>query len=146
MTLDYPNDGKIRNQYVPGTGGGTGKAWVQFDLSSTWALYGETNLTGATLSLWNQNGTGRRFWVAGVADTAGLEGWDQTTLTWSNAPANDYYNLPTMGYAFDYSKCYNNTNIWEVPGSGSVMDVSVPSNCGGQQNHYRLEHERHPAG
>jgi autotransporter-associated beta strand protein len=126
-------NGAIRNQYVSGTGGATGKAWVQFDLSSTWAAYGQANLASATLTLWNQNGTGRRFWVAGIADSAGLEGWDQNTLTWSNAPANNYYNLPTMGYGFDYAKCYNNTNIWEVNGAAQTagIDVSTPVNTQG---------------
>ena len=127
-TYSFVN-GAIRNQYVyaTGAGGQTGKAWIQFDLSSIWALYGQTNLTDAKLWLWNQNGTSRQFWVAGIADGAGLEGWDQNTLTWSNAPANDYFNPPTIGYGFDYSKCYAGTNIWEVIGGAQGIDVSTPA-------------------
>lgn len=128
----YSHDGKIRNEYVPGTGGATGKAWIQFHLSSIWAQYGETNLANATLTLWNQNGTSRPFWVVGVADSAGLEGWVSTNLTWTNAPANDYYNLATMGYGFDYSKCYAHTNVWEVTHDAAEgIDVSTAGNTQG---------------
>jgi len=129
-TYSFVN-GAIRNQFLnPALGGNTGKAWVQFDLSSAWALYGQANLTNATLTLWNQNGISRRFWVAGIADGAGLEGWDQSTLTWSNAPANDYFNLATMGYGWDNSKIFGGTNIWDNLGTGGVF-VTTPSNTQG---------------
>jgi autotransporter-associated beta strand protein len=123
-------NGSIRNQYVVGTGGTAGKAWIQFDLGSNWAFYGQTNLTSATLTLWNQNGSTRRFQVAGIADSAGLEGWTASALTWSNAPANDYSNLTTMGYSWDFSKCFGGTNIWDNLATGGI-DCSVPANAQG---------------
>lgn len=132
-TAFSPVNGAIRNQYVVGTGGATGKAWVQYDLTGTWALYGQTNLTSATMALWNQNGTGRAFWVAGIADSAGLESWaaDLSLVTWSNAPANDYFNLATMGYAFDWSKIHGGTNLWQVPADGIGVDVAAGANTQG---------------
>ena len=117
--------GAIRNQYTVAAGGQTGKAWIQFDLSETWALYGQTNLSDAKLWLWNQNGSSRQFWVAGIADGAGLESWDQNSLTWSNAPANDYFNTNRMGYGWDYSKLYGGTNLWEVNSGAQGIDVST---------------------
>lgn len=119
-------NGAIRNQWSLGAGGQTGKAWIQFDLAGTWAKYGKANLADAQLWLWNQNGASRQFWVAGVADGAGLESWDMNTLTWSNAPANDY-STTNLAYAFDYSKCYGGTNLWMVVTGTQGIDVSTPS-------------------
>lgn len=129
-TYSFVN-GSIRNQYTQALGGQTGKAWIQFDLTSIWAFYGQSNLTSATLALWNANGNSRQFWVAGIADSAGLDGWDQNTLTWSNAPANELSNLSRIGYAWDYSKCFGGTNVWEVNSGSLGVDVSVPSNTQG---------------
>gem|GEM_PF-1681000 len=119
-------NGSIRNQYSVGAGGATGKAWIQFDLASTWANYGQANLSDAKLWLWNQNGSSRQFFVAGIADGAGLESWDQTTLTWSNAPANDYFNPNSAAWGWDYSKCYGGTNLWMVITQPQGFDVSTP--------------------
>jgi len=103
--------------------GDVGKAWIQFDLSGSWDLYGKSNLVAANLWLWCYNGTTCQFWVASLADEAGLEGWDMWDLWWTNAPGNDV----NSGYKFDYTKCYGGTNIWErwstnPPG----IDVSIP--------------------
>lgn len=120
-------NGSIRNQYTVAAGGQTGKAWIQFDLASTWAKYGQANLADAKLWLWNQNGSSRQFYVAGIADSAGLEGWNQTTLTWSNAPANDFTNPNSAAWGFDYSKCYGGTNLWMVITQPQGFDTSVPT-------------------
>jgi hypothetical protein len=97
-----------------------GKAWIQFNLTNAWALYGQANLVSATLTFWGENGTGRQFWVAGLADGAGLEGWNQSALTWSDAPGNNV----TSGRLFDYTKCYSGTNLWE--GNGDGADLARP--------------------
>lgn len=59
-TYSFVN-GSIRNQYTQALGGQTGKAWIQFDLTSIWAFYGQSNLTSATLALWNANATAGNF-------------------------------------------------------------------------------------
>ena len=98
-----------------------GKVWLQFDLSSVWTTYGEANLTSATLTIYGENGTGRRFDIAGLSDSAGLEGWDMNTLDWNNAPAND----PSSGTSLNTSLLYNGgTPIWHVDGGG--VDLARP--------------------
>jgi pectate lyase len=97
-----------------------GKAWIQFDLSNAWATYGRSNLVSATLTLWGENGPGRSFDVAGLADSTGLENWDMSTLTWSNAPAN---NVAT-GDSFDWSKVYGGAALWLARSGG--IDLARP--------------------
>lgn len=110
----------IRNQPAS-----AGKVWMQFDLTSIWTTYGQANLIGATLSIWNANGTGRQFDVAGLADSSGLEGWTPGSVAdWASAPAN----VAASGHAFNSTQIYSGTNIWEVrqpPALGH--DVSNPT-------------------
>lgn len=109
----------VRGKTVTDSGTGAitdeewGKAWLQFDLSSVWATYGQANLASATLTIWGENGTGRRFSVAGLLDSLGLENWDMNTLSWDNAPGND----PTSGTAIDFSKVYGGAPLWTVQNS-----------------------------
>jgi len=98
-----------------------GKAWIQFDLSEVWARYGRTNLVSATLTLWGENGISRQFNVAGLADNPALENWKMWNLWWTNAPGNDV----TSGWAFDWSKVYAGTNLWEARGTTGI-DLARP--------------------
>jgi hypothetical protein len=86
------------------------KIWLDFDLSSAWATYGQANLVSATLTLWGENGPTRRFDVAGLNDgTAGETTWTSAGLTWANAPGNNV----ASGYKFDSSTIiYQRTALW----------------------------------
>jgi hypothetical protein len=92
-----------RNQATPvgaPTTGIANKIWLDFDLSSAWATYGQGNLVSATLTLWGENGPTRRFDVVGLNDgTAGETTWTAAGLSWANAPGNDV----TSGYLFSPS-------------------------------------------
>jgi hypothetical protein len=103
-----------------------GKAWIQFDLSSVWATYGEANLTSATFTIWDANGTSRRIDMAGLVDSSGLEGWTPAGLTWNNAPANNI----TSGYLFDTSLIYGGADLWQAVGGGvDVSDATYAQNA-----------------
>lgn len=97
-----------------------GKVWLQYDLSSVWATYGEDNLTSATLTIWGENGTGRKFDIAGLLDSAGLENWDMNTLNWNNAPAQ----VVDSGTTIDTSLIYGGAPLWTVDGGG--VDLGRP--------------------
>lgn len=97
-----------------------GKVWLQFDLTDVWATYGKENLASATLTIWGENGTGRRFSVAGLSDGLGLEGWDMNTLTWDNAPGND----ATSGTAIDFGMVYGGAPLWTVQDSSTDSVVT----------------------
>jgi len=101
------------------------KVWIGWDLQEVWDTYGQTNLVDAIFTYWGENGTTRSFWVAALADSVGLDGWDNDSIHWTNAPANILYTsdpgTPQARCAFDYSKCFLGTNIWEGwPGSIAV--------------------------
>ena len=108
---------------------GSSKAWLGWDLSSVWASYGQANLKDASLTLWGENGTGRSFWVAALDNSTGLDGWSQNTLTWNNAPGNSatqtYPGSTTLNQAFDWSKVYGGTNIWQVSGGGNALTTDL---------------------
>jgi pectate lyase len=111
---------------------GANKMWLGWDLSSVWAAYGKANLVDASLTLWGENGTSRSFWVTALNDGASLDGWGQTTITWNNAPGNSatqtYPGSASLNAAFDWSKCHNGTNLWEVSGGNNALtaDLSRP--------------------
>jgi hypothetical protein len=104
-----------------------GKVWLQYDLSSVWATYGKENLASATLTIWSENGTGRRFSVAGLLDGLvdydddeneySLETWTQGGLDWYNAPGND----PTIGTGVDMLKT---TLLWTCQTSSTDAIVT----------------------
>jgi hypothetical protein len=80
------------------------KSWLQFDLTS---LYTEDstikgNITNAILTFYGgKSETGAKTYVVtGLKDSAGLEGWLATALTWNNAPAN----VTTSPTALDTTK------------------------------------------
>lgn len=110
-----------------------GKVWLQYDLSSIWATYGKENLTGASLTIWSENGTGRRFSVAGLLDGLtdydeyeneySLESWTMADLSWYNAPGND----PFSGTAVDFSMVYGGAAMWTCQTSSTdaiVVDLA----------------------
>jgi autotransporter-associated beta strand protein len=106
--------------------GQAGKSWLAWDLSGDWALYGQTNLVNSSFTIWSENGTSRNFKVVALQNSLGLDGWDQTTLHWSNAPANTAVNLDSeldpgstiARQQLDWAKIYNGTNLWEANGGG----------------------------
>ena len=110
------------------------KLWIGWDLSAAWAFYGQSNLVDASFTYWGENGTSRSFWVAALDDSAGLDNWGQDTIEWTNAPGNIYYTSdPGTGplrCAFDYTKCYGGTNIWEGGAGGVAVNLANP-NFGG---------------
>lgn len=110
-----------------------GKAWIQFNLANTWATYGEANLTNASLTIWNANGTTRSFNISALADNSGQENWVSNGVTWTTAPANNVGTTytATAGYFWDWTKVYSGTNIWKVAGSGGidVSDVAYSQNA-----------------
>lgn len=89
-----------------------GKVYFQFNLASTWATYGQANLTGATLTLWGENGNARTFNIFGLNDSAALDGWNMSTLSWLNAPAN-----ATGSNEFDPTK---SSLLWASSGTTGV--------------------------
>jgi|GEM_PF-999706 len=111
---------------------GANKMWMGWDLAGLWGQYSKANLVDASLALWGENGTGRSFWVAALDDGAGLDGWGQNTITWNDAPGNSatqtYPSSASLNAAFDWSKCYNGTNLWEVSGGNNAQtaDLSRP--------------------
>jgi hypothetical protein len=104
-----------------------GKVWLQFDLSSVWAAYGQENLVGASLTIWSENGTGRRFSVAGLNDGTWVEDgmggymdaetWQASTLSWDNAPGQD----ASIGTAVDTSVT---TLLWTCQSSATDAIVT----------------------
>jgi hypothetical protein len=128
--------GSSRNQAGTADNPTTGlanKIWLQFDLSSVWATYGQANLTSATITLWGENGNTRRFDVAGLTDglqyeddngdpIGSYEDWQSSTLTWNNAPGNATYN----GYTF-----LNSTLLYQRTSSAVLPDAtSLPLPAG----------------
>lgn len=105
------------------------KAWIGWDLSSVWTTYGQANLVDASLTLWGENGTGRSFWVSALNDSSGLDGWNPLTLTWNNAPGNSatqtYPGSTTLNQAFDWSKVYGGTNIWQVTSGNNALTADL---------------------
>jgi len=69
------------------------KSWVQFDLSSVYVanpgLKGNVTIATLTVAGTASNTVTKPYIINGLNDSAGLEGWDPTTLTWNNAPGND---------------------------------------------------------
>jgi hypothetical protein len=109
--------GSTRNQAGTAdnpTIGAANKIWLEFDLSSVWAAYGQANLASATITLWGENGNTRRFDVAGLNDGFD-QAWTASTLSWSNAPGNATYN----GYKFD-----NSTLIYQRASSAVLPDAT----------------------
>jgi hypothetical protein len=97
------------------------KIWLDFDLSSAWATYGQANLVSATLTLWGENGPTRRFDVAGLNDgTAGETTWTSAGLTWANAPGNNV----ASGYKFDSSTIIYQRTAAGVAGVDNASLVS----------------------
>jgi len=100
-----------------------GKVWLQFDLSSIWATYGKENLSSASLTIWSENGTGRRFSVAGLIDGLidydeeenpySLETWTRSSTNWYNAPGQD----AASGTAINFSMVYNSAPLWTCQNS-----------------------------
>jgi hypothetical protein len=97
------------------------KIWLDFDLSSAWAAYGQSNLVSATLTLWGENGPTRRFDVAGLNDgTAGETTWTSAGLTWANAPGNNV----ASGYKFDSSTIIYQRTATGVAGPNNTTLIS----------------------
>jgi pectate lyase len=69
------------------------KSWLQFDLNDIYAsnpgLKG--HVTGATLTFTGtvDNTVAKPYIVNGLNDSAGLESWSASSLTWNNAPGNN---------------------------------------------------------
>jgi autotransporter-associated beta strand protein len=107
------------------------KLWIGWDLASAWSFYGQSNLVNASFTYWGENGTTRSFWVAALKDSEGLDGWDQATVDWTTAPGNTanvtYPGSTVLNQAFDWTKCYLGTNIWQGVAGGVAVDVSNPS-------------------
>jgi autotransporter-associated beta strand protein len=99
------------------------KLWIGWDLSAAWVFYGKANLVDASFTYWGENGTSRNFWVAALDNSVELDGWGQDTIEWTSAPANILYTsdpgTANLRCAFDYTKCYLGTNIWQG-GAGSI--------------------------
>jgi hypothetical protein len=108
-----------------------GKAWISFDLSSIFAIPGQSpsDLTSVNFKFWDANGPTRLFDVAGLLDgslaadnTTLLEDWTPDTNTdWFTAPANvatiDPANVtPPLNdparYAFEAAKIHGGAPIW----------------------------------
>lgn len=108
------------------------KAWIGWDLSQVWATYGKANLVDASLTLWGENGVQRTFWVSALKDSEGLDGWGQTTITWNNAPGNSatqtYPGTTALNQAFDWARCYNGTNLWEVSSGNNALTADLGTN------------------
>lgn len=94
------------------TSGDWGKVWLQFDLADVWATYGKENLVAAKLKIWSENGTTRRFSVAGLSDGID-ESWTMSNLSWTNAPGNNI----DSGMTLDTTKIYGGTDLWRVQNS-----------------------------
>jgi hypothetical protein len=114
------------------TAGQSGKSWMGWDLTEAWSFYGQTNLVNSSFTIWGENGTGRNFKVAALKDDLGLDGWDQGTLHWTNAPGNDAVNLDSQldpgntlaRQQLAWPKIYKGTNLWEASGGG--VDLARP--------------------
>jgi len=112
-------------------------AWLGWDLASTWALYGKSNFVASSFTYWGENGTGRDFNFAALAEL-GLDGWDQATLQYTNAPGAKAVNLdsepdPSAGVngnkppkqQLDWTKIYHGTNLWMVNGGNPAVTANV---------------------
>jgi hypothetical protein len=123
--------GSTRNQAGTALNPTTGianKIWLQFDLSSVWATYGQANLASATITLWGENGNNRRFDVVVLNDGVN-EAWTASTLSWATAPGN----VVNSGYAFSSSTLiYQRTSSAGTPtdplGVSLVPAVPIDSN------------------
>jgi len=108
---------------------GANKAWLGWNLSSVWNLYGQANLVDASFTWWGENGTGRTFSVAALSDSAGLDGWSQSTLNWNNAPGNSatqsWPGTAADNAAFDWSKCHGGSYIWAVSGGNNALTADL---------------------
>jgi len=105
------------------------KAWMGWDLSAVWTLYGQANLADASLTVWGENGTGRSFLVAALDDSTGLDGWSQAGLTWNNAPGNSatltYPGSTALNQAFDWTRVYGGTGIWTVSSGNNALTADL---------------------
>lgn len=68
----------------------TRKAYMRFDLSGLAAptLTPEAKLQLDVRSMFGNGGNSHGFRVYGINDTAAGQNWDETTITWNNAPGN----------------------------------------------------------
>jgi hypothetical protein len=68
------------------------KSWVQFDLTAIYAanpgLKGNVVSATLTFAASGTGNSGKTYIVNGLNDSAGLENWSSSTLTWNNAPGN----------------------------------------------------------
>lgn len=108
------------------TVGTSDKLWLQFDLSSVWATYGQANLASATLTLWGENGNTRNFDVSGLADNAGLDSWTSAGLTWANAPGNN----TASGYELAWGSIYSGVPLWLGRADGTLLPLPTGSTLG----------------
>ncbi len=112
-------------------------AWLGWDLSPTWSFYGQSNLVSSSFTYWGENGTSRDFNFAALKNM-GLDGWEQATLHYTNAPGALPVNLdsepdPAGGVngnkvpkqQLDWTKIYNGTNLWMVNSGNPAVKANV---------------------
>lgn len=100
-----------------------GKLWIQFDLTDIWENYGKEKVVSARFKQWSENGTGRRFSVAGVLDdpTGVTEEWTEAGLDWVTAPANN----PASHNTIDLTKVYGGAALWIRDGSADSITIDL---------------------
>ena len=106
------------------------KSWLQFDLTAIYAANPglQGNITSANLTFWGTgaNTSAKSYVVSGLLDSEGLEGWDATTLTWNNAPANDTASQTGLLWALVYGGASLYTGNVAM-GDAILTDVSSAS-------------------
>ena len=111
------NYGSSTNLYLQSSASGYGdeRAWLKFDLSS---LPAGTNITGATLQLWNFRAAGAALPVearGGADDT-----WTESGLTWNTQPA--------FGAALDTQTLAQTSSLWYSWNVGSLVQQKWAGN------------------
>lgn len=111
------NYGSSSNLYLQSSSSGYGdeRAWLKFDLST---LPAGTNITGATLQLWNFRAAGAALPVEarGGAD----DSWTETGLTWNTQPA--------FGAALDTQTLAQTSSLWYGWNVGSLVQQKWAGN------------------
>lgn len=86
---------KTRNNATDGN-----KSWLQFNLNSVYAanpgLKGHIATAKLTFTGAADHGAGKGYIINGLKDSASLEGWSSSTITWNNAPGNNTANCTDL--------------------------------------------------
>ncbi len=104
------------------------KSWLQFDLNAIYAanpgLKGNIVTAALTFTGTADNTSDKPFVVNGLNDSAGLEGWAASSLTWNNAPGNKTDDTVYLNTSLTTANLFAGTI---PPGDGSTYIGGSPA-------------------